>query len=111
MAGHPLEPGRTYVKNFIALAVLMTLTLVAYMVDFGALALAVALLIAMAKATLIIMIFMNVWFSSRLTMVFAAAGFFWFLILIFFIGADYVFPHLGTPIVEANPDWAVGPQH
>ena len=111
MAGHPHEPGKTYVKNFLALGVLMTLTVGAYFADFDALALPVALLIAVAKATLIIMVFMNVWFSSRLTMVFAAAGFFWFLILIFFIGADYVFPSMGTAIMETNPDWAVGPQH
>jgi cytochrome c oxidase subunit 4 len=42
----------------------------------------VALTIAVVKALLVILYFMHVRYSDKLTWVFAAAGFFWLLILI-----------------------------
>jgi cytochrome c oxidase subunit IV len=43
---------------------------------------AIALTIAVGKALLVILFFMHVRYSDRLTWVFAGAGFFWLLILI-----------------------------
>jgi len=48
----------------------------------GSLNTMVALAIAVGKALLVILYFMHVRYSDRLTWVFASAGFFWLLILI-----------------------------
>ena len=102
--GHQLLPARVYVFNALALGALMLLTVGAYYVEFGRFAFAIALIIAIMKATLIILIFMNVKYSSNLTRLFAASGFFWFLILISFIMADFLLPELGTPYLDlASP--------
>lgn len=101
---HQLLPARLYVFNALALGTLMLLTVGAYYLPLGRFAFAVALCIAIGKATLIILIFMNVKYSSNLTRVFAAAGFFWFLILIAFIMADFILPELGSPYLDlASP--------
>lgn len=102
--GHQLLPARVYVFNALALGTLMLLTVGAYYMEFGRFAFAIALCIAIMKATLIILIFMNVKYSSNLTRLFAASGFFWFLILISFIMADFLLPELGTPYLDlASP--------
>jgi cytochrome c oxidase subunit 4 len=62
---------------------------VAAKVDMGALNNVVMLLIAGTKATLVILFFMHVRWSSRLTWVVAMAGFFW-LLLLFTILGDYI---------------------
>jgi cytochrome c oxidase subunit IV len=50
----------------------------------------VALAIACIKATLVILYFMHVRYSDRLTMVTVGAGFFWLLILITLSLSDYL---------------------
>jgi cytochrome c oxidase subunit IV len=50
----------------------------------------VALTIAVIKATLVILYFMHVRYSSKLTMITVAAGFFWLLILISLSLTDYL---------------------
>jgi cytochrome c oxidase subunit 4 len=50
----------------------------------------VAVTIAIAKATLIVLFFMNVKYSTRLTWIFVAAGFFWLIILFGLLLPDYV---------------------
>ncbi len=50
----------------------------------------VALTIAVAKAVLVILFFMHVRYSSKLTKVTVAAGFFWLLILITLSLSDYL---------------------
>ena len=66
------------------------LTYAAALVDLGALNNVVMLTIACTKATLVILFFMHVRWSSRLTWVVATSGFFWLLIL-FSIGmSDYL---------------------
>ena len=107
MSGHHLVPARVYINNFLALTCLMILTIVAYKIkiDSAAIALSIALFLAICKASLIVLIFMNVKYSSHLTMIFAASGFVWFLILITFTLADYVFPHRGTPVMDYITGW------
>ena len=48
----------------------------------------VAMLIAACKALLVILFFMHVRYSSRLTWVFVGAGFFWLMILLSLTLAD-----------------------
>jgi cytochrome c oxidase subunit IV len=50
----------------------------------------VALTIACVKATLVVLYFMHVRYSSRLTQIIVVAGIFWFLIMIAFMMTDYM---------------------
>ena len=82
-------PVRTYFTIFVILMALLVATVVGSFLPLGSLHLPVALLIAGAKAALIIMYFMHVRYSSRLTWVFSTAAFFWLMILLAFSLADY----------------------
>jgi cytochrome c oxidase subunit IV len=81
-SGHVVSV-KLYATIFAALiALTLTTTGVAF-IDLGAgLNAVVALAIAVGKALLVILYFMHVRYSDRLTWVFVAAGFFWLLILI-----------------------------
>ena len=88
-AGH-VAPKRMYYLVFAALIVGTILTYAAAKVDMGPLNNIVMLTIACTKATLVILFFMHVRWSTRLTWVVAMSGFFWLLIL-FGIGmSDYL---------------------
>lgn len=86
-AGH-VAPKSMYYMVFGALIVGTILTVAAAKVDMGPLNNVVMLAIAATKATLVILFFMHVRWSSRLTWVVAMAGFFW-LLLLFSILGDY----------------------
>ena len=88
-AGH-VAPKSMYYMVFGALILGTILTVAAAKVDMGALNNIVMLAIACTKASLVILFFMHVRWSSRLTWVVAMAGFFWLLIL-FGVGmSDYM---------------------
>ena len=87
---HHVLPIKTYLIVFGLLMLLMTTTVVAAFVDFGPLSLPIALAIAVTKAVLVILYFMHIKFEGRLMAVFAAAGFFFFLILITFTLGDFI---------------------
>jgi cytochrome c oxidase subunit IV len=83
MKSEPVVSVRIYALVFLTLLVLTSLTTAIAFVDLGgAWNNVVALTIAVAKALLVILYFMHVRYSDKLTWVFAAAGFFWLLILI-----------------------------
>jgi cytochrome c oxidase subunit IV len=67
MSSVHVSPLSTYLTIFAALMVLSTLTVVAAFVNLGAFNPIVALAIAGLKATLVILYFMHVKYSSRLT--------------------------------------------
>jgi cytochrome c oxidase subunit 4 len=72
---------------------LMTLTVATWLIAFINLGIfnpVVALTIAVIKAVLVILFFMHVRYSSKLTMVTVGAGFFWLLILITLSLLDYI---------------------
>jgi len=78
---------------FIAWAVLMMLLALTWGLarfDLGAANTPLALLISGAKMLLVILLFMEVRVHSRSVWIFAAAGFFWFLIMITLTSSDYV---------------------
>lgn len=79
-SGH-VAPRSMYYTVFAALIVGTALTVAASRVDMGPLNNVVMLLIACTKATLVILYFMHVRWSTRLTWVVAMAGVFWLLIL------------------------------
>jgi cytochrome c oxidase subunit IV len=80
---------RTYLTIFAALLGLMTLTVIAACFDLGAANFPVAMGIATAKMLLIILYFMHVRFSDKLTWVFSIAAFPWLLIFIIGCLNDY----------------------
>ncbi|MFY9611855.1 MAG: cytochrome C oxidase subunit IV family protein [Blastocatellia bacterium] len=80
---------KTYFIIFIALLVLTAATVLVAYFDLGRLNVIVALSIAVLKATLVVLYFMHVRYSSRLTWVFVGAGFFWLAILVAFTLSDY----------------------
>ena len=88
-AGH-VAPKRMYYMVFAALIVGTILTYAAALVDMGPLNNIVMLAIASAKATLVVLFFMHVRWSTRLTWVVAMSGFFWLLILFSLGMSDYL---------------------
>lgn len=89
MSGH-VAPKSMYVGIWFALVVGTVATLLAAEVDLGALNNVVMLLIACTKAALVILFFMGVRWSTRLTWVVVASGFFWLLILFGITMTDYL---------------------
>jgi cytochrome c oxidase subunit 4 len=89
MSAHIASP-KLYYSVFFALIVGTVLTYLAALVDFGFLNNIVMLTIACTKALLVILFFMHVRWSSRLTWVVAASGFFWLLIMFSITMSDYM---------------------
>jgi|SRR6185437_11248669 cytochrome c oxidase subunit 4 len=89
MSGH-VAPKSMYVGVWLALVAGTILTLLAAEVDLGALNNVVMLALAMTKATLVILFFMHVRWSTRLTWVVAASGFVWLLIMFGLTMTDYL---------------------
>lgn len=87
---HPIVPWWVYRNNAIALGVLMLLTVWAAFFNLGVFNPIVAMTIAVVKAGLIVLFFMNVKYSTKLTWVFVGGGFFWLLILLLLILPDFV---------------------
>ena len=88
-AGH-VAPKSMYYMVFLALLVGTGLTVAAAFVDMGPMNNVVMLTIAGVKASLVVLFFMHVRWSTRLTWVVAMAGFFWLLILFGLGMADYL---------------------
>jgi cytochrome c oxidase subunit IV len=84
----PIVPKSTYYIVAAALAALLVLTVVAAQFDLGHLNTPIALAIAVAKAALIAIFFMNLRYGSPLVRVFAGGAFFWLAILIMLSLAD-----------------------
>src|SRR5215211_5202699 len=82
---------KTYFVIFGSLMILTILTVIVARIDLGhGWNDIVALTIAVIKALLVVLYFMHVRYSSRLTWVFVAAGFFWLAILIVLTLSDYL---------------------
>ena len=88
MSGHIL-PLSVYITIFLALMVLTGVTVGAAFVDLGMLNAPVALAIAIFKATLVILYFMHVKYSSKLTKLVVVTGIFFLAILLGETMMDY----------------------
>jgi cytochrome c oxidase subunit IV len=90
---HPENPIKFYIGVFLLLMVMTGLTVYVAQYDlekhWGPLNALVALSIAVIKATAVILIFMHVRWSSRLTQVIVVASVFWLLIMLSFTLSDY----------------------
>ena len=82
MTAEHIVPVRIYLLIFATLVVLTGVTTAVAFVDLGVMNVVVMLLIAFTKATLVVLYFMHVRFTSRLTQLAAASGFAWLAILI-----------------------------
>jgi cytochrome c oxidase subunit 4 len=83
MKSEPMVSARTYIVVWASLLVLtLTTTGVAFIDLGGQWNTFTAVAIAVVKTVLVVVYFMHLRYSSRLTWVFAGAGFFWLVILI-----------------------------
>ena len=86
-----IVPVRIYVTIFLALLAGTALTVFAAFVDFAwQFNTIVALTIAVTKATLVVLYFMHVRYSSRLVWVIVASALFWMGILFALTFSDYL---------------------
>jgi cytochrome c oxidase subunit 4 len=83
-------PLRIYFIIFASLMGLTAVTVAAAYLDLGALNTVVALIIAVSKATLVILYFMHVRYSPSLTKLVVAGAVLWLLILLALTMTDYV---------------------
>jgi cytochrome c oxidase subunit IV len=94
---HIVSPA-VYVAVFLALIVGTGLTVFAATVDLGMWNTPAALLIAVAKAMLVVLYFMHVKYSSRLVALAVGGSILWLLLLIAGVAADYLSRGwVGTP--------------
>ena len=89
MSGH-VSPKSTYYAIFGALMVLTGITVAAAFVNLGSFNFPVAISIAITKATLVILFFMHVKYSSRLTKMVVAMSFFFLAIMFGLTLTDYM---------------------
>ncbi len=95
--GHHVTPAVVYYKVFAALMVLLVITVVAAFFDLTeilpihihGLNILVMLAIAVIKATLVVLYFMEVKKGTKLTWLWAAVGFIWFPLMFMILG-DYL---------------------
>jgi cytochrome c oxidase subunit 4 len=89
-APHHQAPLTAYFVVFAALMVLTVLTVAVSRVDLGAMNTAVAMAIAIAKATVVVLWFMHVIHSPRLTWIVVIASVLWLGVLFVLTFADYL---------------------
>ena len=91
MAARPrkVEKLWLYIVVYALLMLLLIMTVAAAQFDLGRGNVVIALVIACLKAMLVILFFMHVRHSSRLTWIVAAAGFVWLMILLALTMTDY----------------------
>jgi cytochrome c oxidase subunit 4 len=111
-----VSPKSTYYGIFGALMALTAITVAVAFVDIGILNFPVALAIAVTKATLVILFFMHVKYSSKLTKMFVGMAFFFLVVLFTLTLTDYLSRGLRTypagaggagyapPLAEPDPN-------
>lgn len=80
----------SYVGIFLTLMALTGVTVAAAFVNLGVFNAGVALAIAVFKATLVVLFFMHVKYSSQLTKLTVVTSFFFLAIMFFLMMADYM---------------------
>lgn len=90
MSSHHITSPRAYLLIFGALLVLTGVTAAVAFVDLGLLNTVVAMTIAVCKGLLVVLFFMHLRYSEKLTWIFAGAAFFWLAILLSLTVSDYL---------------------
>lgn len=87
---HTVVPPKVYAAVFGTLLCFTALTVFASYLELGTYNAVVALAIAVIKAVLVILFFMHIRYSSRLTKLTIAAGFFTLIVLLLMTMTDYI---------------------
>ncbi|MBM3280348.1 MAG: cytochrome C oxidase subunit IV family protein [Candidatus Handelsmanbacteria bacterium] len=106
MSQHHIVPLSVYFRVFALLMLMTVATVGVAYVDLGWGNTPVALAIALFKASIVILFFMHVRYNTPLMWLYAAAGFFWLLILLVLTMQDYYTRGWeGAPVefLKANP--------
>jgi cytochrome c oxidase subunit 4 len=86
-------PPATYYTVFAVLIALTVLTVTLSFFNLGEWHTVVGVLIGAVKASLVVLFFMHLYYSPRLTWIAAAAGLFWMGILLVLTLSDYISRH------------------
>lgn len=86
---HHVAPVWQYVLVWLLLLVGTVLTVIAARADMGWANTPVAMTIAIGKALLVLLVFMELRHSTRMTVLTATAGFFWLVLMITTFMMDY----------------------
>jgi cytochrome c oxidase subunit 4 len=89
MSDHIVSP-KLYVGIFLSLMVLTLVTVAVTYVNLGAFNLAIAMAVAITKASLVILFFMHVKYSPKVIKVTVGMSFFFLLIMMMMIMSDYL---------------------
>jgi len=87
---HTVVPPRVYAAVFATLLVFTALTVFASYLELYVFNAVVALTIAVIKAVLVILFFMHIRYSSKLTKLTISAGFFTLIVLLLMTMTDYI---------------------
>lgn len=91
-----ISPTSTYLTVFAALMVLTAVTVAVAFTHLGMLNFPIAISIAIVKATLVVLFFMHVKYSSRLTKMFVGTALFFLVVLLGLTLTDYLSRGLQT---------------
>ncbi len=97
MSAEHIVPVRVYWGVFLTLLVMTVVTTAIAYVDLGPFNLLVAIAIAVFKATLVILFFMHVKYSTTLTKAIVASGFVFLLVMVFFTMCDLLTRNITAP--------------
>ena len=89
MSGH-VAPIKMYITIFGSLMVFTAITVAVAFINLGALNFPVALSIAIVKATLVVLFFMHLKYSSQLTKLVCGSAFFFLIVLFGLTMSDYL---------------------
>jgi cytochrome c oxidase subunit IV len=87
---HHVMPVRTNIAVFVALLLLLLATVGAAQLPLGSWHFPIAMAIATAKAVLIVLFFMHLLYSHRLTAIISVSSFLWLAIMIALTLNDYL---------------------
>jgi cytochrome c oxidase subunit 4 len=98
---------KTLWATWVALLILLGLTCLAAQFDLGLANTVIALVVSGTKMLLVILFFMQVRYSSRLILIFACAGFVWWMIFLSLALTDYltrrpVVPYDQSPVTRVG---------
>lgn len=90
----PITPTRTYYTVFAALITLTLVTVSVSFLELGTWHTTVGVLIGVVKALLVVLFFMHLLHSSKLSWLAALAGLFWLFIMMGLTLSDYLTRHI-----------------
>lgn len=99
MTSHPSISIRIYFAVFAALIAFTLITVAVAFVDLGPMNTVAAMSIAAVKALLVLLYFMHLRYTSRLTWAFAATGFAWLAFIIGLTMSDMVSRNWLGPVI------------